>query len=116
MAATKLQVCMALMVAMAVASAELGEGALTCGQVGTGVASCLSYVMGKGPLTPGCCSGIKSINAAARTTADRQQACRCLKDIAASAKSINFGLAAGIPGKCGVSVGFPINPSVDCNK
>ncbi|CAN1327453.1 Non-specific lipid-transfer protein [Linum perenne] len=28
---------------------------------------------------------------------------------------INYGLASGLPGKCGVNVGYPISPSVDCN-
>ncbi|CAN1229985.1 Non-specific lipid-transfer protein [Linum grandiflorum] len=67
--------------------------------------------------TPGCCGGVKSLNAAATTTPDRQAACRCLKSTSASipASSINYGLAAGLPGRCGVNVGFPISPSVDCN-
>ncbi|CAN1229987.1 Non-specific lipid-transfer protein (Fragments) [Linum grandiflorum] len=46
--------------------------------------------------TPGCCGGVK-------------------KNFAAGASSINYGLAAGLPGRCGVNVGFPISPSVDCN-
>jgi hypothetical protein len=28
----------------------------------------------------------------------------------------NMGNAASIPGKCGVNVGVPISPNVDCSK
>ncbi|CAN1166200.1 Non-specific lipid-transfer protein, partial [Linum perenne] len=50
-----------------------------------------------------------------RSTADRQAACRCLKTFAAAVSGINYGLAGGLPGKCGVNIGFPISPSVNCN-
>ncbi|MCH1921665.1 Mpv17/PMP22 family protein, partial [Shewanella sp. A3A] len=69
-----------------------------------------------GGLTQGCCNGVKGLNNAARTTADRQAACRCLKSLAGSIKSLNLGTVAGVPGKCGVNVGFPISLSTDCNK
>ncbi|CAN1327444.1 Non-specific lipid-transfer protein [Linum perenne] len=66
-------------------------------------------------MTPACCSRIKSLNSAIRSTADRQAACRCLKTFAAAVSGINYGLAGGLPGKCGVNIGFPISPSVNCN-
>ncbi|CAN1166205.1 Non-specific lipid-transfer protein [Linum perenne] len=116
MAATKLQlqVCVALMVVM-VATSQVASAAVSCGMVTSSVGPCISYVMGNGPLTPGCCSGVKSLNAAAASTPDRQTACRCLKSTTASIPGINYGLASGLPGKCGVNVGYPISPSVDCN-
>ncbi|PON92740.1 Lipid transfer protein/Par allergen [Trema orientale] len=33
---------------------------------------------------------------------------------ASSIKGINFSLAAGLPGKCGVSVPYKISPSTKC--
>ncbi|CAN1229989.1 Non-specific lipid-transfer protein [Linum grandiflorum] len=107
---------MALMVVM-VATSHLADGAVSCGQVASALAPCVPYLQGNGMATPGCCGGVKSLNAAATTTPDRQAACRCLKSTSASipASSINYGLAAGLPGRCGVNVGFPISPSVDCN-
>ncbi|CAI0557979.1 unnamed protein product [Linum tenue] len=66
MASTKVQVLVAVMV---VASAQLAQGAVTCGQVASNISPC-----------------------------------------------INYGLAAGLPGKCRVDVGFPISTSTDCSK
>ncbi|KAF0918615.1 hypothetical protein E2562_025195 [Oryza meyeriana var. granulata] len=86
-------------------------------KVGSAIAPCIPYATGRSTtLTPGCCNGVRGLNNAARTTADRQAACRCLKSLAGTIKSLNIGTAAGIPGKCGVNVGFPISLSTDCNK
>nr|AGN56423.1 non-specific lipid transfer protein 3 [Linum usitatissimum] len=101
------------MVAMLAAS-QIADGAITCGRVASGIAPCLGYIRGMAPLTPACCGGIKSLNAAASSTVDRQAACRCLKSAASGVRGINYGLAGGLPGKCGVNVGFPISQSVNC--
>ncbi|KAK3119584.1 hypothetical protein QOZ80_9AG0672510 [Eleusine coracana subsp. coracana] len=111
----------ALVVAMAMAVVALllasEASAITCGQVGSSLAPCIPYATGKASALPAsCCSGVRSLNGAARTTADRQTACRCLKSLANTVRSVNMGLVAGIPGKCGVNVGFPISMSTDCNK
>ncbi|KAL5203755.1 hypothetical protein ABZP36_008626 [Zizania latifolia] len=115
----KQQVAMvaAVVLAAMVVAAPGASAAITCGQVGTAIAPCISYVTGKtNALPPSCCNGVRSLNSAARTTADRQAACRCLKTLASTIKSLNVGTAAGIPGKCGVNIGFPISLSTDCNK
>ncbi|CAN1230001.1 Non-specific lipid-transfer protein 1 [Linum grandiflorum] len=114
MAATKWQICMALMVVM-VATSHLADGAVSCGQVASALAPCVPYLQGNGMATPGCCGGVKSLNAAATTTPDRQAACRCLKSTSASIPGINYGNAGSLPGKCGVNVGYPISPSVNCD-
>nr|B3A0N2.1 RecName: Full=Non-specific lipid-transfer protein; Short=LTP [Lycium barbarum] len=49
-----------------------------------------------GPLG-GCCGGIK-------------------KSAAAGISGINYGIAAGLPGKCGVNIPYKISPSTDCSK
>ncbi|CAN1229991.1 Non-specific lipid-transfer protein [Linum grandiflorum] len=107
---------MALMVVM-VATSHLADGAVSCGQVASALAPCVPYLQGNGmgALTQRCCNGVRSLSSAASSTPDKQAACRCLKNFAAGASSINYGLAAGLPGRCGVNVGFPISPSVDCN-
>ncbi|KAK8982939.1 hypothetical protein V6N11_054924 [Hibiscus sabdariffa] len=102
-----------------VVGAPLAQAAITCGQVASSVAPCIAYLRGTGPGGPvpaACCSGIKSLNAAAKTTADRQAACKCLKSAAAGISGINFGLASGLPGKCGVSIPYKISPSTDCSR
>ncbi|KAG2289869.1 hypothetical protein Bca52824_049473 [Brassica carinata] len=57
-----------------------------------------------------CCTGVSKLNSIARTTPDRQQACRCLKTAASALGSgLNAGRAAGLPKACGVNVPFPIS-------
>lgn len=104
-----------LMVLAMVVAAPLGH-ALTCGQVSSSIGPCKNYLKSGGAVPEECCNGIKSLNSAAKTTADRQAACRCLQSAASSIKGINLSLAAGLPGKCGVSVPYKISPSTDCNR
>ncbi|KAK5793395.1 hypothetical protein PVK06_034539 [Gossypium arboreum] len=101
-----------------VVGAPLAQGAVTCGQVTNSLAPCINYLRGSGAgaVPPVCCSGIKSLNSAAQTTPDRQAACRCIKSAAAGITGINFGLASGLPGKCGVNIPYKISPSTDCNR
>ncbi|RRT74490.1 hypothetical protein B296_00009786 [Ensete ventricosum] len=98
-----------------VAAAPRATEALTCGQVVSFLQSCIPYARGTGQLTGACCSGVRSLNAAAKTTPDRQTACSCLKSTVAGLKGIQTGTVAGIPGKCGVSVPYPISATVDCS-
>ncbi|KAL6640700.1 hypothetical protein ACP70R_021823 [Stipagrostis hirtigluma subsp. patula] len=115
MAAATKQALVALAVVAALLASE-ASAAITCGQVGSALGPCIAYATGKGTLTPGCCTGVRNLNRAASTSADRQAACRCLKSLAGSVGKINMGVVSGIPGKCGVSVPFPISMSTDCNK
>ncbi|KAJ1264685.1 hypothetical protein BS78_08G019300 [Paspalum vaginatum] len=104
-------------VVLAAALVASASAAITCGQVGSSLAPCIPYATGRASMLPSsCCSGVRSLNSAARTSADRQQACRCLKSLANTVKSVNMGTVAAIPGKCGVSVPFPVSMSTDCNK
>ena len=88
--------------------------AITCGQVASSAASCTTYVKSGGVVPAACCNGIRNLNAMAKTTADRQAVCNCLKQIAGGIKGLNANLAAGLPGKCGVSVPFKISTSTNC--
>ncbi|KAK1284058.1 hypothetical protein QJS10_CPB21g01584 [Acorus calamus] len=66
-----------------------------------------------GTIPSGCCSGIRGLNSAARTTPDRQQACSCLKSLAHGA---NPSYAKSIPSKCGINIPYSFNPNIDCTK
>ncbi|KAL6998274.1 hypothetical protein U1Q18_008400, partial [Sarracenia purpurea var. burkii] len=57
-----------------------------------------------------------SLNNAARTTPDRQAACRCLKSSVGAVKGVNIGLAGSLPGKCGVNIPYKISLQTDCTK
>ena len=102
-----------LVICMVVAG---GEAAITCGQVVSKLTPCLTYLRNGGAVPPGCCTGIKALNSAAKTTADRQDACNCMKTLSKSYTGLNLGLASGLPGKCGVSIPYKISPSTDCSK
>nr|ABK28789.1 lipid transfer protein [Stevia rebaudiana] len=88
--------------------------AVTCGQVASGLASCIPYLKTGGTPPPKCCSGVKAIKSLAITPADRKTICGCLKSGYSS--SYNPSLAASLPGKCGVSVPYKISPDTDCSK
>uniref|UniRef100_A0A3B6FIT7 Non-specific lipid-transfer protein n=1 Tax=Triticum aestivum TaxID=4565 RepID=A0A3B6FIT7_WHEAT len=88
------------------------DAAISCGQVSPALSPCISYARGNGANPPAaCCSGVRSLAGAARSTADKQAACKCIKS---AASGLNACKAAGIPSKCGVSVPYAISGTVDC--
>ncbi|KAJ3704508.1 hypothetical protein LUZ61_008213 [Rhynchospora tenuis] len=96
---------------------QSAESAITCGQAATSIAPCLGFAKtGKGSPPASCCSGVKSLNALAKSTADRQDVCNCLKKAAGSVSGLNPAAAASIPGKCGVNIPYAISTSIDCSK
>ncbi|PON92744.1 Lipid transfer protein/Par allergen [Trema orientale] len=103
--------CVAVMVMVVAAPAA---GAINCGQVTSNLAPCINYARSGGNIPPTCCNGIRTVNNLAKTTADRQAACKCLQSAAGAIKGINFGLVAGLPGKCGVNIPYKISPSTNC--
>ncbi|CAA3022260.1 non-specific lipid-transfer A-like [Olea europaea subsp. europaea] len=51
-----------------------------------------------------------------QTTQDRQTACGCLKTAASHYTNLKPDAASQLPTKCGVSIGVPISPTVDCRE
>ncbi|KAK4796960.1 hypothetical protein SAY86_029286 [Trapa natans] len=96
--------------------AMTAESVVSCAQVASCVAPCLGYMRNAAPLTPACCNGVRALKNAARTTADRQSTCRCLKAAAGNIRGVSLPVASGLPGKCGVQIAYKISPSTDCNK
>jgi hypothetical protein len=90
--------------------------AITCGQVDTAVRPCLPFARGEPGPSAECCTGVKNVHNQARSTADRQTACNCLKSVAAGISGLNLGNAAAIPSKCGVKIPYTISPNIDCSK
>ncbi|KAF4393958.1 hypothetical protein G4B88_025927 [Cannabis sativa] len=86
--------------------------AITCSQVDSNFDPCLNYLTfgGSGTVPAKCCNGLKSLSNAARTPANRQATCNCLKETAGRIKGFDYNLAAGLPGKCGVSIPCKITP------
>ena len=106
------KVACVVVICMVAAGVEAG---ISCGQLASGLSPCLDYLKKGGAVPPGCCSGIKALGSATKTTADRQAACTCLKTLSKSYTCLNLGLASGLPGKCGVSIPYKISPSTDCS-
>nr|XP_043610374.1 non-specific lipid-transfer protein 1-like [Erigeron canadensis] len=90
--------------------------AITCGQVTSNLLPCLNYLRSGGPIPANCCNGVRGLNNAARTPADRKTACGCIKNAYNAFPGINGGNAAGLPSKCGVKIPYKISPSTDCSK
>nr|P23802.1 RecName: Full=Non-specific lipid-transfer protein; Short=LTP; AltName: Full=Alpha-amylase inhibitor I-2 [Eleusine coracana]prf//1003192A inhibitor I2,alpha amylase [Eleusine coracana] len=92
--------------------------AISCGQVSSAIGPCLAYARGAGAAPSASCqSGVRSLNAAARTTADRRAACNCsLKSAASRVSGLNAGKASSIPGRCGVRLPYAISASIDCSR
>ncbi|XP_020252836.1 LOW QUALITY PROTEIN: non-specific lipid-transfer protein-like [Asparagus officinalis] len=91
-------------------AAPHAQGAISCGQAVSMISPCVNYARGQGTLPPGCCSGVKALNSAARSTPDRQQACACLKAAVGKISGLIQARAAGIPGACGLASLTPLAP------
>nr|AFD32272.1 stigma/style cysteine-rich adhesin [Lilium hybrid cultivar] len=105
-------VCSILLLTFLIGTAS----AITCGQVVSSLTSCLGYARKGGEIPPGCCAGVRTLNNLAKTTPDRKTACNCLKSLVNPSLGLNANIVAGIPGKCGVSIPYPISMQTDCNK
>lgn len=116
MGVSKVAVAVAVMLMVVLIDRPSVVEGITCGQVTGKLAPCLGYLKNGGAPVPGCCSGVKGLNALASTSVDRKQACTCLKQLAGSVKGINYSYASALPGKCGVRIPYPISPSTDCTK
>ncbi|XP_073152726.1 non-specific lipid-transfer protein 2-like [Henckelia pumila] len=113
-AAMKVMSLILLLVLLVVAMAPSGEAQIGCGTVMSDLNPCIPYVINSGPMG-NCCGGVKGLYAAAKTTADRQSVCNCLKGLA-QAYPAYISRAASLPGQCHVSIPYNISPSTDCTK
>ncbi|CAN6348793.1 unnamed protein product [Urochloa humidicola] len=115
----RLGATVAVVTALAVVSLQTASAAVSCSEVTSAVAPCLGYAMGSAASpSAACCSGVRSLSSRASSAADRQAACSCLKSMTGrlGRGGATMGNAANIPTKCGVNVGVPISPNVDCSK
>lgn len=62
-----------------------------------------------------CCEAIMGLSNMGDTIENRRSICRCLMGLIA-AYSPDAASIATLPGFCGVSLGFVIEPTVDCTK
>ncbi|KAL6981570.1 hypothetical protein U1Q18_023196, partial [Sarracenia purpurea var. burkii] len=90
--------------------------AITCGDVVRDIGPCVNYLTKSSSGLPpaACCAGAKSLASATTTTADKRAACNCMKS-ASQKVSVNPSLAKALPGNCGISLGFTVDPNIDCS-
>ncbi|XP_028804920.1 non-specific lipid-transfer protein 1-like [Neltuma alba] len=92
------------------------EGNLTCDQVTIWLTPCISYAVLGGDVSPLCCQGVHSLNAAYKTADDRRGACQCIKDKAANIPGINYDRVNQVGPKCSSNCPYKVYPTTDCSK
>ncbi|XP_076911401.1 non-specific lipid-transfer protein AP10-like [Bidens hawaiensis] len=88
--------------------------AISCGELGGMLAPCLGYLTSGGSPSSSCCDGVKKVQGATQSQADRRTACNCAKSAAGQLK-VRADSANNLPSKCGIPVTLNIDPKVDCN-
>ncbi|KAM3320046.1 putative non-specific lipid-transfer protein 14 [Capsicum chacoense] len=93
-------------------------GADECSTVTALVSACASFVnYGTPDPIPGapCCVAMMTLSNVASSTGveTRQSVCRCMMDLITTYNP-NATAIATLPGFCGVSLGFTIDPNTDC--
>ena len=113
-----LKLACVLFLCMIVVAAPIAQATITCTQVSKSLTPCLTYLKSNGGSPPPgtCCQGVRNLNGMAKTTPDRQAACKCLKTTATEISGLNPTLAANLPKNCGVNVPYKISTSTDCSK
>ncbi|KAJ6878982.1 non-specific lipid-transfer protein A-like [Populus alba x Populus x berolinensis] len=108
-------ISMLVVVAMVQFTVKPGE-AITCGDVISDLAACVSYLTGKdGDFPPPpCCAGVSKLKASAVSIADKKAACECVKAAAARIPDLKDEAASSLPAKCKVQVDFPISKTFNC--
>ncbi|KAK7251714.1 hypothetical protein RIF29_35148 [Crotalaria pallida] len=105
--------CVVLM-CMVVVGARITHANLTCEVIVRNLVSCVPYLQfGGNPSLP-CCTGCQNVAAQAKTPADRQTACKCLKSAAASIPGYVDANAVALPSKCHVNIPYKFSTSTDC--
>ncbi|XVF33610.1 hypothetical protein REPUB_Repub17cG0182900 [Reevesia pubescens] len=94
-----------------------GQPAVSCDQVNECLASFIPYLTsGVGNPTAQCCGGVGKLQTIAQTTEDKQAACICAKQAAASLPTIKEDAASSLPVKCNVQINFPISKNTNCQE
>ncbi|TXG70861.1 hypothetical protein EZV62_005796 [Acer yangbiense] len=91
--------------------------AIDCATVTTLLSSCTTFITyGTPDPIPGspCCDAMFSLNLAADSTDSRRFICRCLMGLITTYNP-NATAIATLPGFCGVTLGFTVDPNTDCN-
>lgn len=116
MSARSVMLIVAAAALVLLAVAPVAESRLSCGEIYGEVSPCINGVLYGGEPPALCCQGIRNIIAEARSQADRQSICRCLKNSAQGISGVTIEATAVIPMKCKINTSYRIVASLDCNR
>ncbi|XP_043717847.1 non-specific lipid-transfer protein 1-like [Telopea speciosissima] len=105
-----------LVLAFMLVTTTFAEATMTCSEVDKKLSACLNYLRKGSSVSSSCCKGVKSLNFATKTIADRQATCRCLKSAYSSISGINLSYASKLPSAYGVKLHYKISTSTNCSK
>ncbi|KAI8533926.1 hypothetical protein RHMOL_Rhmol10G0048700 [Rhododendron molle] len=111
-----LAITLLVVVAAVQFTAKPSAASITCSQIDSALAPCISYLTQAGTPSQACCNGVRSIKAMTPNKPDRQMACNCAKQAAGRVRTIRDDAAAALPQKCGVSFGVSVSRNTDCSK
>ncbi|CAI9295677.1 unnamed protein product [Lactuca saligna] len=97
--------------------ATKSSATVDCVTVTTLVSTCSAFVQyGTPDPYPGspCCDAVASLNNLGDSEENRRSLCMCLMGVITTYNP-NATAIATLPGFCGVSLGFTIDPNTDCN-
>lgn len=95
-----------------------GGWSAECGTVNALVSSCSTFVNNGSPdPLPGspCCVAMTTLTNMADSGDNRRTICRCFMALVTETYNPNATAIATLPGFCGVSLGFTIDPNTDCD-
>ncbi|KAI3731302.1 hypothetical protein L1987_62490 [Smallanthus sonchifolius] len=88
-----------------------------CGTVTTLISTCSAFVTyGSPDPYPGspCCDAVSSLNNLGDSEENKRSLCMCMMGVITTYNPNGTAIAT-LPGFCGVSLGFTIDPNTDCN-
>ncbi|XP_034710095.1 putative non-specific lipid-transfer protein 14 [Vitis riparia] len=102
---------------MVLSWAQTTMAAIDCSTVTALVSACSTFITYGAPdPIPGspCCDAVVGLNSIADSIDNRRSVCRCLMSLIATYNP-NATAIATLPGFCGISLGFNLDPNTDCN-
>ncbi|GAU35415.1 hypothetical protein TSUD_160660 [Trifolium subterraneum] len=106
-----------LVVICLVLGISLTNANLSCGEMHHKTSPCVGFIQNIDSSVPApCCEGIKTMYDNAKTPADHQDVCRCLKPTLQNIPRLNLDALANLAGNCGVDLHYKFTPDIDCDK
>ncbi|KAF8093503.1 hypothetical protein N665_0383s0130 [Sinapis alba] len=91
------------------------ESTISCSVVLKDLQPCVSYLTsGSGEPPESCCEGVRSLDAATTTPANKKAACQCIKSVANSV-TVKPELAKALATNCNATLPVDASSTVDCD-